>query len=649
MPNSDFTAITFSPVTEFIEKTRKLRDLYGSSFILSYLAESVCREAQGKLGAHAVVSPALLNITMGTPDQILIQGNFTQEATKEAFFTAWARVIDACRDWVERSCTHWIDTTYPKRIDDNGQQQKEPHLLPWYRDWQHWKNHAWEVFWAQGATIPEALDALAAAERQRNWIGINWTGESSTLSGVDAIAYPGLGLKIFPKQGRMSDTDDQIRSFFQELNLKIGESILADDLAESSNNQASRLRTLATRYNITSGQREEPQHQEHQRFRQELAQSLGEAIVTNREQLSILELTKRLTTLKTVAQDPKLKIQFPKSFKDVNLWKTDQPMGWFRGDGDQAGEYVRSITQGQDAVDKLRIFSSQMRQWGQWLQESFDQQLGRIVFAGGDDFLGVFYAAAKPTTAMDWLSRFKQNAWHVGQAGTPDPKPITPSVGFVWASPQVPQRDVLQHCELAEQAAKTGGRDRVCLRVLFSSGTYLEWVCPWRFLPVLHDYCDRTQQNGQANWAHIFNDVAVLESRHAFQGKDVEGKPVDNCLNVALALFNIYFREDDFTKNSADTWDSFDKTEFYNLMTTSKSCNEPDYWEQEGLWNLYNGQKSYNAQGAQRRKTGILGDRASYTQDEQPEGTLNIFEAKQALTSWIINLAKVGFHLCSNT
>lgn len=649
MPNSEFTAITFSPVTEFIEKTRKLRDLYGSSFILSYLAESVCREAQGKLGAHAVVSPALLNITMGTPDQIVIQGNFTQEETKTSFLAAWGKVIDTCHDWIEQSCSGWIDIAYQEWIDNGEWYPKASRTLPWNRDWQHWKNHAWEVFWAQGATIPEALDALAAAERQRNWIGINWTGESSTLSGVDAIAYPGLGLKISPKQGRMSDADEQIRSFFHELNLKIGEAILADELTNHPKNPSSRLRTLATRYNITPNQREDPKHPEHQSLRQELAQSLGEAIVTNREQLSILELTKRLTTLKTVAQDQELEIQFPESFKDVNLWPTDQPMGWFRGDGDQAGEHVRSITQGPNAVDELRTFSNQMRQWGKWLQESFDQQLGRIIFAGGDDFLGVFYAAAKPTVAIDWLCRFNQDVWHLGQAGTADPKPITPSIGFVWASPQVPQRDILQHCELAEQAAKNGGRDRVCLRVLFSSGTYLEWVCPRRFLPVLQDYCDRTQQNGQANWAHIFNDVAVLESRHAFQDKDAEGKPVDDCLNVALALFNIYFREDNSTKNSAGIWELPDKTEFYNLMKTSKSCNEPDYWEQEGLWNLYNGLNPYHSQGTQRRKTGILGDRASYTQNEQPEGTLNISKAKQAFTSWIINLAKVGFHLCSNT
>jgi hypothetical protein len=35
-----YTAITFAPVQGFIEKSRKLTDLYGSSFLLSYLAKT---------------------------------------------------------------------------------------------------------------------------------------------------------------------------------------------------------------------------------------------------------------------------------------------------------------------------------------------------------------------------------------------------------------------------------------------------------------------------------------------------------------------------------------------------------------------------------------------------------------------------------
>ena len=40
-----YTAITFAPVQGFIEKSRKLRDLYGASQILSYLSQQIVKLA----------------------------------------------------------------------------------------------------------------------------------------------------------------------------------------------------------------------------------------------------------------------------------------------------------------------------------------------------------------------------------------------------------------------------------------------------------------------------------------------------------------------------------------------------------------------------------------------------------------------------
>jgi CRISPR-associated protein Cmr2 len=600
MPSSIFTTITFSPVTEFIEKTRKLRDLYGSSFILSYLAEAVCRAAQEQLGPDAVVSPALLNTTMGTPDQIVIQGDFPEAAVQEAFGSAWGKILDACREWVCDNCHDWIETTRQKWVADG--EWSSSRTLPWDRDWQHWKNYAWEVFWAQGASIPEALEALAHQERQeRNWVGVNWVGESSTLSGVDAIAWPGLGRRISQKRPRQGETDRQIRKFFYELNLKIGEAILEDDLANYRKDPSARLRALAIRYDLDTGQ-SDLKHPDHQTLRQALAQKLGEAIITNREHLSILELTKRLFTLETVAKtlphSEQLQKELPASFKEVNLWNTDQPMGWFRGDGDRAGEYVSQITRAENAGAEMKAFSTQMRKWGQSLKGDFEEKQGRIVFAGGDDFLGVFYPASKPTAAMDWLGKFKREVWHKDG----NLMPITSSVGFVWASPQVPQRDVLQHCDAVERIAKDGGRDRLALRVLFNGGNYLDWVCPWDLLAdgLLQGYCDRSGKTGlDANWTHFYNDVAVLEARHAFAGDQTD---------VAIALFGLYFP---------------------NFVDQVQHC---DRW-----WN--------EDDSGRRVFSGILGDRKNY----ERQGDLDCAEVHSALNDWIINLAKVGFHLCSNT
>ncbi|MBE7385867.1 MAG: hypothetical protein F6J95_031315 [Leptolyngbya sp. SIO1E4] len=595
MPDSIFTAVTFSPVTEFIEKTRKLRDLYGSSFILSHLATAVCLTAKQHLGKDAVISPAQLDVTLGTPDQIVIQGDFPENLAREAFLGAWGDIMDACKGWVDQNCQAWTQKALAGWAR-NGE---------WNRTWQQWKANAWEIFWVQADTISAVMDALAEAEaNDRNWVGINWMGESSTLSGADAIAWPGLDRNIRAKERRMAEDQAHISDFFQELNLKIGAAILDDDLSNYRHNPKDlndHLTELASRYSLNLQPYDSKALVKNSEFREELAKNLGEAIITNREQLSVPELTKRLFTLRTVAKavpnSDQIRKELPKSFREVNLWKTDLPMGWFRGDGDEAGKHIRTITQREKPAQELRAFSWQMRQWGKFLKQSFDKRLGRVIIAGGDDFLGVFYPSEHPTEAIEWLCSFKEDVWHRGAEGQLDRKPITPSVGFVWASSQVPQRDILQHCELAEQRAKSSGRDRVCLRVLFASGTHVEWICPWWFLPkVVNGYRDR---NGQQDWTHFYKDVAALKARHAFQGNP----------DIALALFNLFFTDPETGQKLLP--------EKSDVLFASSSPLWPQSGDTEEL-------------------TGIL---------QKDLRKMSVDKQQEAFNDWVISLANVGFQL----
>jgi CRISPR-associated protein Cmr2 len=56
-------------VQSFIRSSRKLRDLYGSSLLLSHLARALHDDAQRKLGPDAVISPAAVNSTRGVPNE----------------------------------------------------------------------------------------------------------------------------------------------------------------------------------------------------------------------------------------------------------------------------------------------------------------------------------------------------------------------------------------------------------------------------------------------------------------------------------------------------------------------------------------------------------------------------------------------------
>jgi CRISPR-associated protein Cmr2 len=234
--------------------------------------------------------------------------------------------------------------------------------------------------------------------------------------------------------------------------------------------------------------------------------------------------------------------------------------------------------------------------------------MGRVIYAGGDDFLGVFYdkentgEELEPTYCVDWFNEFKSKIWHESKVKPEEQKKITVSVGFVWAFPGIPQRDVLQHCREAEKSAKNNGRDRIAFRILFNNGNHLEWVCPWWLLEagLLSSYRDREKNltKSKQSWTHIYTDVAVLESRHAFD---------DDSLDVALSLVEIYF-------------------------PTQTDKLKPDNW-----WNEYDAENLLI-------KTGILGEEKSYYKENSSE--IDETKVNNALTNWILNLAKVGFHLC---
>jgi len=123
-----------------------------------------------------------------------------------------------------------------------------------------------------------------------------------------------------------------------------------------------------------------------------------------------------------------------------------------------------------------------------------DHHLGRVIFAGGDDFL-----LLGPITEAVALTSDLLKLWR----GLPNPvtSPLEPpcdgwvrrgneiypvpgekmdfSLGVVIAQRRIPQSLWHRNLNQAYKQAKKLGRNRVCVRVLFNSGQSLEWVCPW--------------------------------------------------------------------------------------------------------------------------------------------------------------------------
>jgi CRISPR-associated protein Cmr2 len=518
-----YTAISFAPVQGFIEKSRKLRDLYGASLILSYLSQKTVEELHQRSNVE-IISPALIKISEGMPNKILVKGSFIErDHVQNILLKHWQHLLLVCREWVEDKIPatyYWAQTPEQIGIEKGA--------------WERWGSHTWELFWGYGDSPQAAMESLENNKLKRDWTGINWVGESSSLSGIDAIAWPRLGerrnlrIEMTPEEKLQLKEEQEL--FYRRL------SWLLDNPEQRLNQPHLDLAALRQYENSNDG---------------------GRYIAVN-ERLSVPELVKRLITYDKIDRDrppeeklglPQLKNkpsdpEFKDIYRDAGYWT-----GWFMGDGDKVGDKLKVLaTRNSDQPDlrdrDLQRFTELMRNWGgdfKKRQDLFPDNKGRVIYAGGDDFLGVLYSEEtgtkekpekiKPIETWHWLVNLPKE-WQGLQDQLHKELGIdfTYSMGFVWAGHQVPQRDILQHCREAEKRSKNLGRDRVTVRVVFNSGQKIEWTCPWAHLKIL-DRC--------TDWEHLYKDWAHLKSRNAIQLKKMGEHSIKR--DLALVILDLYF------------------------------------------------------------------------------------------------------------
>lgn len=521
---SDYTAITFAPVQGFIEKSRKLRDLYGASLILSYLSSRIVQDAL--CSGLNVISPGLPNLPEGMPNRILIKGKFDPNHLRNTLLNEWQKVLITCRTWVEDNLGIPKDQYYWSRTEDQIGKHKG--------EWERWESHTWEIFWGYGDSVEKAMEDLETRKLKRDWTGINWMGESSSLTGTDAIAWHQLGKENKEPGRSLTPSEEKAQKhFYHRLAW-----VLDDPYA----------RNYKVRDSIPSDEELEAY------FKDETS---GKFIAPG-ERLSIPELVKRLVTLPYLAKKIGMET-LDEGFKDINR-EAGYWTGWFMGDGDKIGDKLQKLASSDNPKEpdrELQKFTELMRNWGKGLQakkDLFPAGKGRVIYAGGDDFLGVLYSEEKkqgekpekikPIEAFEWLLKLKTH-WQKLQEDIKKELKLdfTFSVGFVWAGHQVPQRDVLQHCRKAEKLAKSLGRDRVTIRVVFNSGQLVQWTCPWDYLDILTKYRDRDGKTWgeNPNWGHIYSDWAELKARHAIRLETIGDENDLPNKEMAISLFNLYF------------------------------------------------------------------------------------------------------------
>ncbi len=553
MTDPVYTAISFAPVQGFIEKSRKLRDLYGASQILSYLSQKLIEDMETVLGQGSVISPALIDVQEGMPNRILVKGRIERTHVQTMLLKRWQNLLTVCREWVERNVS--ADYHWSQKADQVGKEKGE---------WERWGSYAWEVFWGTGDSPSSAMEDLETRKLKRDWVAINWMGESSSLSGTDAIAWPGLGRQY--KSGgyqpgqpltNAEQTDQEL--FYRRLSWLLDN---PDQHLKKPHLSLAELKEYEDKGKENGG--------------------IGRYIAVN-ERLSIPELVKRLVTLPKLAQNIGIS-RLDEGFKDIHR-EAGYWTGWFMGDGDKVGDKLKQMaerhTNNPERRDQdLTRFTELLRNWGGEFKDKkdlFPQGKGLVIYAGGDDFMGVLYSeeirtrekpeTLKPAEAWSWLLKLPKR-WDklqtdlANELGLKDENRFTYSVGFVWSGYQVPQRDILQHCRESEKRSKSLGRDRVTIRVVFNSGQYVQWTCPWDYLDILTKYRDRNGINTQeeieegsqkkSNWNHLYNDWATLKARHAIRLSNFLEETDDR---IALEIFELYFDDmERFEQHSQDEY-----------------------------------------------------------------------------------------------
>jgi CRISPR-associated protein Cmr2 len=513
-----YTTVTFAPVQSFILASRKLRDLYGSSLLLSHLARALADDATSR--ALVVISPASVDSSRGVPNVLVIQGDYRKGHARDALLACWKGVLTGCRIWLVNELKHEIDPV---------------HGYLWESNWKACAAHSWELFHGQGTSIDKARQALAINKQQRDWSVPNWTGESSTLSSAEAVVWPRMGEVRDPRDIKPIDIKNEARKYLDLLrkHTALGEAFADENEEISLTELVKRLVTFKA--------------------------VVGKALVNpNDTEAEIQQL---------------IPPRFEKASTRAKEAAKPESIVWFMADGDGVSVHLKSLKNkiqhtplALDAVvddaeadaTALKKFSADMRDWAADLYRTIPADFpdkATVVYAGGDDLFGALHESEPGDRDLfredlwKWLQTFPDIWKQCDQEG------LTVSMGLVWADANVPQREALQHARDAEASAKARGKDRFALRLLYASGNHLEWTCPWEWLgPILEYYTDREgRSNHPANrlrsdglepsWRHLAEDLQWLQRRQAIATKTPAPKYLrqEAADRTARTLWQAYF------------------------------------------------------------------------------------------------------------
>lgn len=161
-------------------------------------------------------------------------------------------------------------------------------------------------------------------------------------------------------------------------------------------------------------------------------------------------------------------------------------------DGDKMGTWWSG--ENVPAAEDLKAFQKKLAklfsEYAKWATDYLDQNGGKTVYAGGDDFLGFVNLQDLFPVLEELRSEFKKQV--SDQTGVD--QELTFSAGLAIAHYKTPLNVVLDTARMMEHKAKEDGRNRLGIKVLKHSGEAESAVLTWKEIPKLKLVIDHLQQ-----------------------------------------------------------------------------------------------------------------------------------------------------------
>ncbi|RLJ70688.1 CRISPR-associated Cmr2 family protein [Hydrogenivirga caldilitoris] len=490
---------TFSPVQGFIEKSRKLRDFFNSSYILSYLTEKLVEEME-KDSRFEVIYPQkpknqFQKLIANYPNRIVakIKGEVGEnlcEDLKKKFSEIWKDIYTSVAD-------KYLN------LDDNVKETFEIHNKYYFQCFCHIQEQVNEQKWLEvlkltsnntgqkddyGFTYDLAERMLGAKKTFRPYYGRyqNEQVDGCILCGE----RPALNLKLEKLKENIGEKnwkyhlDDSERLCGVCLTKRFFHLYLKEEKEKEKEKIRELLHFNSTRHFAWAPLLDylENEKYENKEYSRELKEVLKEILKTD-ESLKLKNIDEidpqEVERVSSEKCREKGKESLCNELKELTKAIKNPYFAILMADGDEMGKWlgIGQEKRGKELTEDFhKTFSLALTGFAQKVAELEDGIWIKFVYLGGDDVLAVMH----PSKALQLAELLNNNFRCTLNEKLTDIKgEPTISAGVVIAHEKENLTFVLENLRRAEKRAKKEGRDRLCVSVIPHNGSPVELVLRW--------------------------------------------------------------------------------------------------------------------------------------------------------------------------